>query len=719
MASYHKERSAFVASPRGRKTLVALSALFAGLGGLAFAACSQQDEGRRATGNDPDNQGTGGTLDVGNGGPDIIDDVGVGVVDLDPNAFPAEPLLDEGITAAETEVFANPEEFSPGVCVHEPHLSDANGVGALYPMNWLRPRVRMTGTGDETLWEIRLSAESQTNDLRAYTRNTEWLLPKEAWEKIAAGVLDEITMTVRGHGPSGITGMRGTFRITPALAGGSMVFWGTSSSVVEAGSSRLYGFTMGDEAVADLLGAEDVNITGIMKGDGRDRRGETVGSSVDGIAPGAPQCVGCHVGTPDGATVAFTDNYPWNMAIASIDEGQRGAIPDYVSAGGQELMKMPFLGTAAMLPKPWLEDNDRTMITTMGRRTMPAPHIYVNYGYGDPPTLEPTVHDLIWIDLQANVTIPTTVPAAEGCTGTTWADDCYSGWPREEAMQERQEAYLAAQGTGWDVLHTDPAGSISNPVSSRDGARIAYTVSESSVDGHPDWHNNTADIKVLTLAGPRAAGTASALAGASDPGFLEYYPAFSPDDAFVAFTRAAAPSNTSRCRQGVDDCDNHALDLGENPDGPYYNRKGEIFVVPSAGGTPHRLRANDPVACGGEVSPGVLNSWPKWSSKVREYEGKNYYFVIFSSARAYAGQFNLEHTDYTPPIETKSSHLYMSVIEHDPASGEVVSYAPIYLWNQNFLATGPESYEELQTANLTPVWEDFSIPAVPPVIVVR
>ncbi len=31
--------------------------------------------------------------------------------------------------------------------------------------------------------------------------------------------------------------------------------------------------------------------------------------------------------------------------------------------------------------------------------------------------------------------------------------------------------------------------------------------------------------------------------------FLEYYPAFSPDDAFVAFNRAPAPSNTTRCRE--------------------------------------------------------------------------------------------------------------------------------------------------------------------------
>ena len=61
----------------------------------------------------------------------------------------------------------------------------------------------------------------------------------------------------------------------------------------------------------------------------------------------------------------------------------------------------------------------------------------------------------------------------------------------------------------------------------------------------------------------------------------------------------------------------------------------------------------------------------------------------------------------------------MSVIEQDIATGALTSYAPIYLWNQNYLATGPESYEELKTANLTPAWEDFSIPSVPPVIIVK
>lgn len=662
--------------------------------------------------------GTGGTPD------DFEIPGGTGGTDFDltpqpnPTAFPAEPLFDEGIDATQVAAFADPEQFSPGVCVFEPHLSDEKGVGALFPMNWLRPRFRYTGTGAETLWEIRFSAESQEKDLVAYTRGTEWILPQDAWESIAQGIQDDITVTVRGQSPTGVVGMRGSFRVVPVLAGGSMVFWGTSSSVVSPGSSQLYGFTMGDEAVVETLSAEQMtDITGVLTPNGRDYRGESVSSAVTGVAVGAPRCIGCHSATPDGTAMVFTDDFPWNMGIGSIEAGAAGTTPTYVTAGAKELLKMPFLGTGTMLAEPWAA-GDRTLIATKGRVT--GGGVYIDWVNTFPPEL----HDLIWIDLATTATVPSAVPAAEAPPATTpWpATYTYSGYTREQAAIARDTAITALSGTAWGVLSTEAGLSISNPVASHKGTQIVYSVSESSLDGHPDWQNNTADIKLLTLTSPQAAaGAAAPVAGASDPSFLEFYPSFSPDDAFLAFNRAPAPSSTTRCAQGKPEampCVNDPATLGENPDGPYYNRKGEVTVVPVAGGEPHRLRGNDPVACGGEVSPGVTNSWPKWSSTVREHEGKNYYFIIFSSARAYPGQFNLTGTSYTPPIDTRSSHLYMSVLEQDQATGALVSYAPIYLWNQNYLATGPDSYVELATANLTPAWEDFSIPPVPPVVVV-
>jgi hypothetical protein len=306
----------------------------------------------------------------------------------------------------------------------------------------------------------------------------------------------------------------------------------------------------------------------------------------------------------------------------------------------------------------------------------------------------------------------------------------YTGEARKTEAASRGQELLAAKGKAWGVIATE-TGSITNPSPAKKGMKLAYNVSESSFDGHPDWHNNTADIKVVDLANPRGTASGTPLAGASDPSVLEYYPAFSSDDKFIAFTRAPAPTNTSRCAEGktvtrevkndgnAPVCDNHTKTLGDNPDGPYYNRKGEIYVVPAAGGTAHRMRGNDPVSCGGEVSPGVLNSWPKWSSTARDADGKTYYFVIFSSARAYPDQFDLAPTEFTPPISTKSSQLYMSVLEYDPATQALTSYGAIYLWNQNYLATSPTEFMPLKTANLTPAWEDFSIPAVPPIEVFK
>jgi len=681
---------------------------------------------------------TGGGINPNTGGGfNPPDNTGGGLNPHPPNsgAFPAEPIYDDAsITAGETAVFTADGAFTGALCVFEPHLSDSKGVGAMYPMNWLRPRFRWVGSGTETVYEVRLRADGQANDLVAYTRAPQWLMPQDLWTTIAEGVQNiDITVIVRGASGATLTGMSGSFRITPALAGGSMVFWGTESSVVAAGTSRLYGFTMGDEAVVDTLATEQVtSIDRVYTAVGSDLRGDKVSDAITGFEPGAPRCIGCHTATPDGLAMIFTDDYPWDMGISSVEAGTTGAPPAYLTTQGRQFLKMPFLGTGTMLPAAFAT-GDRTLITTMGRRADATPaYLYINYGYNDPMTFEPNVHDLIWIDPSTTVAVADTLPAAEGATGEPpWALD-WTGQARVDAALAREQQILNAEGSAWGVIVSE-TGSISNPAAAKLSNRIAYSVSESSLDGHPDWHNNTADIKIVDLASPRGTGTGTALAGASSPSILEYYPAFSSDDQFIAFTGAAAPTNTTRCAQGknVDrtadpeaspaKCDNFSKDLGANPDGPYYNRNGEIFIVPAAGGTAHRLRGNDPVVCGGQASPGVLNSWPKWSSMVRtdDATGKKYYFVIFSSAREYPAQFDLTPTEFTPPIQATSSQLYMSVIEHDPTTGVTTSYAAIYLWNQNYLSIGGGAYEPLQTANLTPAWEDFSIPPVPPVVIVK
>ena len=173
----------------------------------------------------------------------------------------------------------------------------------------------------------------------------------------------------------------------------------------------------------------------------------------------------------------------------------------------------------------------------------------------------------------------------------------------------------------------------------------------------------------------------------------EYYPDFSADDRFIAFTR-----------------------VQERQSRYYYNDRGEIYVIPAAGGTATRLAANDPPACTNESSPGVLNSWPKWSPTVRSgpegtpHAGKKNYFVLFSSGRQ--APFQLAGVD--------ASQLYMATIVEQP-DGELETYPAMYLWNQSFEIVDPDANPPLvapvQTSNLTPAFDEFLIPPRPPVIV--
>jgi hypothetical protein len=172
-----------------------------------------------------------------------------------------------------------------------------------------------------------------------------------------------------------------------------------------------------------------------------------------------------------------------------------------------------------------------------------------------------------------------------------------------------------------------------------------------------------------------AGGPASPIAGASLPGKAEYYPDFSADDAFIAYTR-------------VDNINGYF----------YYRPDGEIYVIPSAGGNALRLAANDPPACTGQKSPGIINSWPKWSPSVQASNGKKYYWLIFSSAREFPEQKDLPPDPmFYSPSDRRESQLYMAPIVVEGAN--VTTYPAVYLWNQT-----------KDTSNLTPAWDEFNIP---------
>jgi hypothetical protein len=114
--------------------------------------------------------------------------------------------------------------------------------------------------------------------------------------------------------------------------------------------------------------------------------------------------------------------------------------------------------------------------------------------------------------------------------------------------------------------------------------------------------------------------------------------------------------------------------------GSYNNANSEFLIIGADGGTPIRHVANDPGMCLGKTSPGITNSWPKWSPVVGAASGRTYYWIIFSSTRS------------------GNPQLYVAAVIKDEI-GLVTTTPALYLWNQ------PPTEN-----NHTPAWDTFSIP---------
>ncbi len=597
--------------------------------------------------------------------------------------FPEAPIFEAGVPNDAPALFGAPDSFGgPAPCVLEPELSSGDSPGALIPPNWLRPRFRFTASGD--LFEIRIQSPVQRHDLVAYTKSTTWTMPAMIWQAAApnnAGLPMTVTIrSIRSNSPGTPSGVRGDILIAPVNAVGSMVFWTVNSAAVGPDATKLLGFSVGEEGVVQTLTPKRVQFTGVIHEEGRDLRG-TYGGGKPGFDPGEVQCVGCHTSTPDGAAVVFTDDWPWNKAIASVREADAGAVPSFLTPGARALLKMPWLGTQSMSPAHFTT-GDRLLITGYGTRTLP----FSGYGGSD---------RIAWIDLETTAQIDDTVPTVD-------TNDALG-----MAQRARNQAIQAAMGTAWGVFEMkgEPANAVL-PNFSHAGDRIVYVSTDTSPNGHPSYDANRADIYMLPF-NARQGGTVTPLEGAAEPNYYEYYPSFSADDRLIAFTRAPNKGSCPRC-----------------VDGPYYHRYGEIHVIPSTGGTSTPLRANQPVACAGDDPEiGYVNSWPKWSPSALSVGGKTYYFLIFSSARKYEGQFAIPRSEHTPatlddgnPSGVRSSQLYMAGVVVDDATGAITTYPAVYLWNQNRVVTAGE-VTTVQGSNLTPAWDKFQIPPV--VIVVE
>jgi hypothetical protein len=532
--------------------------------------------------------------------------------------FPAAPIIGEGATAEAPASFAGTATGS-GPCLLEPES------GSLFPQQWLRPRIKWSGSTG--LHRITIHSELEDHDLVAYTTKGSWALPKELWTNLASHVVDsDIVVTVRAAG-GGESVSR--FQIAPVAATGSMVFWAVEPGEVgrdvtgtdEDYASELRGFSVGEESTVSVLKIAQV------KQQSRDENGKR-----------RVRCIGCHAATPDDGFVGFVDDWPWNLAIAGVKPTNTGAPLPGLSDGGLAALNLPWGGMMAFSKGQWRAGHRLVLLASSLQ------------DYQNPGEDNAAPGRLVWYNLDAPA------PAA--------SPDDPTGLP------------LVTPGLQLgEVARDGDARGAACPTWTSDGGRIIYS---STMGGNLDGALmlGTTDLYSVPFNDGKG-GMATPLAGAADPAWEEYYPAISPDDQLVIYTR---------------------VPQGERM---YANKLAELAVVRATGGTSERLAANDPPACSGKASPGINNHWGKWAPQVQSSNGRRYYWILFSSNRADIPPVDRRYPDPNGTGETQVSvtQLYMTVVVDD--GHELKTFPAIYLWNQ------PND-----TLNTTPIWENLSIPRV-------
>jgi hypothetical protein len=355
------------------------------------------------------------------------------------------------------------------------------------------------------LFELRISTPRQKNDLLVYTTSTTWTMPKAMWQALATSTWDEdITVTVRGVNPTATSpqpaGSQMHFRIAPAAANGSMVYWAAIGD--KNGDSWLEGFSVGDEGVASVLTPAQV--------------AERMSRDQGGNLQSGTQCIGCHAAVPDKNSVAFLDFWPWPGVTAAVDPAHTGQVPSWLTPGGAEALSQPWLGMMSFSAAAW---NSGQHIVVAGYQVPPGSVPWEGAWSSAPDSR------LAWIDLS------TQAPAVlVSSSGTLQSLD-----------QQQIQSLMANQGKSYGFIgrNGDTRGAAC-PAWSHDGSTIVYVSTDAAKDGRLAQGN--ADLYSVPY-NSNAGGSATPIQGASDPAFAEYYPSLSPDDKFVAFARAPGSEN--------------------------------------------------------------------------------------------------------------------------------------------------------------------------------
>lgn len=512
------------AQPASRRRSISLALTTALSTVIATASCGGSSgtpggTGGTATGTGSTPSGAGGSTAtgsiVGSGG-----EIGFGgTAPMGPfSDFPKDPVLDmpEGgapLPADIATLFGAVDSGNPagGPCLVEPQ------PGTLFPNNWLRPRFKLAPVGGQNVFEIRIHAADEINDLLVYTTSPTWKMPKEMWDGLTAKLQDKpMTVTIRGATLAGnmltdkpSVGTTGDIRIAPAPAAGAIVYWRTNTA---DNSGELKGFSAGDESVTEVLKSNQVQVK---------PQGKPV------------TCIGCHTSTPDGKYAAFkTINSAQGDALGSVQANQTGAPPPFWSMASIDAMSPGALGIPTFSKAHW-KDGDYTMLSSWNNGADAK---------------------LAWFDLQANASAEGTAFGYLERTG-----DAQGAIMPSFSHDGKTIVYTSTNGSGdgrptsaptdlFVVPYNDRKGGAATPIKgAADAAYSEYYPALSSDDafvafnrinqGVSAYDQPAAEVFVIPAAGGEATRLAAndpiECSGAKSPGVTNSWPKWAPETVTV------------------------------------------------------------------------------------------------------------------------------------------------------------------------------------------